>query len=379
MRHILIAAAVAVALVACLTLRSSTAAVADRPAPQRYRIDGTTIVFAQDADDADLAILELHPELTAVSIPGARAWSGPDPRSVPLPITDAGFAHLARCANLQELYLSAMQPLRVTDDALKSLAGLAQLKVFHAGATPFTDAAIAHLAPLANMEELWLDFNDHLGDASMAAFAKMTKLRVLRFHGARGITDAGIAAIRELRELEDLQLGYANVTDTGMATIGGFAKLKTLDLQNTQVTDVGMAHVQALEKLTWICLRGDRKVTGAGLRHLADNVGLQWLIADQTAVDDAGLAHLGKLARLESLYLDDTAVTDAGLPRLLHLQGLKRLHLSGTRVTDGGIQQLAALKALEQVELNGTAATPAGFANLASHFQNLQWTNRVGH
>ena len=57
-----------------------------------------------------------------------------------------------------------------------------------------------------NIEELWLDFDTQLGDASMTVIGKMIKLRVLRFYGARKITDAGIAAIRDLSELEDLQL-----------------------------------------------------------------------------------------------------------------------------------------------------------------------------
>jgi hypothetical protein len=371
MRSTLLAGALA-----CLVL-VSIAGAADRPVPLRYHVEGTTIVFGHDATDADLAVLDLHPELTAVSIPGAQVWSGPDPRTVPLPITNTGFAHLARCTKLEKLYLSGMQPLRVTDDGLKSLAGLVHLKVFDAGATPFTDAGIAHLAPLVNMEELPLDFNTRVSDASMPTIAKMTKLRVLRFHGARGVTDAGITAIRDLRELENLQLGYASLTDAGMATIARFANLKTLDLQNTQITDVGMSHLEGLKKLTWIALRGDRKVTSAGLRHVADKTDLEWLIADGTAVDDAGLAHLRRLTKLESVYLDDTGVTDEGLPPLLGLQRLKHLHLSGTRVTDEGIQQLAALKALEYIELDRTAVTEAGFARLAAHFPNLKWTNRV--
>ena len=370
MRYSSLAGILAIALVA-------SAVAADRSGRGRYRIDGATIVFDQDADDVDLAVLDLHPELTSISIPGAMAWSGPDPRTVPLPITDAGFAHLSRCPGLRELRLSMMQPLRVTDAALRSLAGLTQLRVFEAGATPFTDAGIAHLAPLANMEELWLDFNDRLGDASMIAIAKMTKLRILRFHGARGITDTGIAAIAGLRSLEDLQLGYAGLTNAGMTTIGEFANLRTLDLQHTQISDTGLANLKGLKKLTWIALVGDSQVTNGGLACLSDKVELRYLFADGTAVNDAGLACLAKLTRLESLYLDNTQVTNAGLAHLLHLQALTALHLSDTQVTDDGIQQLAALKALKSVELNRTAVTPTGFASLAAHFAELQWTNRL--
>ena len=60
-----------------------------------------------------------------------------------------------------------LHPLEVTDDGLKSLAGLSDLRYFTCGVTPFADAGIAHLAPLNNLEELWLDFNSHLGDGCL--------------------------------------------------------------------------------------------------------------------------------------------------------------------------------------------------------------------
>jgi hypothetical protein len=79
------------------------------------------IVFYPGATDADMAILDAHPEIREVcfakglnSIGTAR-------------VTAAGLAHLERLTNLENLFLGSMT-LPLTDDALAPFAGLTNLR-----------------------------------------------------------------------------------------------------------------------------------------------------------------------------------------------------------------------------------------------------------
>jgi hypothetical protein len=185
------------------------------PNPAHFTIkDGVAYFFTPT--DEDLAVLEEHPELTSLTIEadanGMRRLGEPVPTA---PVTDAGLAHIATCTKLVRLQLSSGRPLRVTDDGLKQLAGLTELRVLGLGQTQFTDAGIAHLAALTKLEELWLDFQYQLKDGSLATAGRMKSLRVLRFYGAQ-LTDDGLAQIKDLQNLEDLQLGRSKVTDAGL-------------------------------------------------------------------------------------------------------------------------------------------------------------------
>jgi len=258
----------------------ATLAVAGGDSPH-YFIRGDSIEFGRTATDDDVAVLQKHPNLRAV-IFGTGPYSGPDPRRIPIKITDKGFAHLARCKKLRTLSLSCLQPLQVTDEGLKSLSELKELRVIQLCATPFSAKGLAHIAGLPNVEELWFDFNSQYDDTAMDAIVHHEKLRVLRFYGAP-ITDKGVAKLKALSNLEDLQLGKSRVGDEGLSVIAGLAKLEKLDLQYTRVTNAGMKHLKSLRQLQWLCLKG-------------------------TAVTRTGLAQLSDLPQLDSLYLDESQV-----------------------------------------------------------------------
>ncbi|PCC72996.1 hypothetical protein SAMN02745121_06542 [Nannocystis exedens] len=292
------------------------------PAPGHYRLAGDEIIFSDEATDEDMAVLDAHPHLKRIAFS-----RGPNARP-PIRITQRGLAHLASVKHLERLHLADVP---VPDDALAPVAGLADLR------------------------ELWLDFNPHLTDRVLAYVAPLEGLRVLRFHMA-GITDAGLLLIARLTRLEDLQLGHARVTDAGLATIARFTELRTLDLQYTGVTDRGMLHLEALTKLRWLCVNGTA-VSGAALASIEGLTDLEWLFAARTNVDDASLARLKDLSRLHDLDLSQTRVTDAGLTHLTRLKSLERLRLDDCAITDRGLQILAGLRSLKALSLRGTAVS----------------------
>ncbi|MBS0264760.1 MAG: hypothetical protein JSS02_22690 [Planctomycetes bacterium] len=333
------------------------------PGSEHVVIENETITFRWGATDEDMALLDDHPKTKTVVIGGLEPSDGPESPLAPFAITDVGFAHLARCPKLERLYISSSHPLQVTDDGLKVLRQLKALRVVEIMQQPFTDVGMAHLSESVQLEELWLDFNHHLGDGALRAAGGLPQLRVLRFYDAP-ITDAGIAHIKDLKELEDLQLGRSQVADNGLHTIGTFKKLKTLDLQYTPVTDAGLVHLKPLH-LRWLCLR-HTAITGKSLAALTGMTEMDYLILDATQVDDASLTQLARMKKLRSLDLSETQVTEAGLAKLAPFQELTDLKLNGLPITDRGIPALLALKNLRSLEMNKSQVTQAGFKRLAA-------------
>jgi len=342
------------------------------PASPHYVLRDDAITFQFGATDADLAILDSLPDLKTITIGLSEPGFGRDPRTISWAVTDTGFAHLANCKKVENLNLCSFHPLKVTDAGLKALEDLTALRRVTMMHQPFTDASIAHLTGLKNLEELWLDGDDHLGDGSLEAVSGLTRLRVLRFYRAP-LTDGGIAKIKKLTQLEDLQLGHALIGDDAMTTIGTFTKLKTLDLQHTRITDVGMDRLKNLQ-LHWLCINGT-PVTSKGLAPLAAMTDLDWLIAEDTQIDDTAMETVAKLKKLSSLYISKTKVTDAGLTKLKGLQQIVNLKIDDLPLTDASLDTILSFKKLTSIQMNHTQITPAGEKRLTD--AGVQIINRA--
>jgi hypothetical protein len=128
---------------------------------------------------------------------------------------------------------------------------------------------------------------------------------------------------------------------------------------NGQMTDDVLERVSRLEHVTALRLGGSKRLTDAGVRHLARMPGLRTLDLSGTQVTDRGLAILRELPALESLSLAWTGVTDTGLVHLSHCERLVRVDLSATRTGDGAIAALAGMPALRHFR-SGELVTDAG-------------------
>ena len=81
------------------------------------------------------------------------------------------------------------------------------------------------------------------------------------------VTDAGLAHLKGMVNLENLHLGNAQMTDAGLAEIEGLTNLRFLSLDHTWVTDAGLVHLQGMAKLRQLTLAGT-PVTAAGAASL---------------------------------------------------------------------------------------------------------------
>lgn len=181
----------------------------------------------------------------------------------------------------------------VTDEGLKNLRGLSQLKSlqFHCAtySKPIGDKAMEHVSGLRQLEEL------HLGRAD--------------------VTDAGLAHLRELKRLTGLIIEGRGITNQGLAHLAELRELKSLSVTGPGITDEGLSHLAKLVELTSLTIHGDG-IAGAGLESIKN------------------------LPRLKSLHLADASITDAAVETLNGFQKLTRLNLYETKVSEKGVKQL---------------------------------------
>lgn len=212
---------------------------------------------------------------------------------------------------------------------------LTELRIGHA--VP-SNESLAWLPTLQDVEEL--ELKGDLTDDDLRHLRPLTKLRQLTMVYA-AITDAGLARIAQISDLEGLGFLWATrFTDAGMANLKALPRIRVLGLTASNITDDGLVHIARLSSLEELGLGGTR-VTDAGMAHLRSLRSVRVLVLDSTQVGDAGLAQIKDLPNLEQLALDYTRVTDAGLA---HLKDCKRLTHVSVLETDVTRAALTALR-----------------------------------
>jgi uncharacterized membrane protein len=153
-----------------------------------------------------------------------------------------------------------------------------------AAVTAKMTALNASLMPLAlDTEQLrfgCVNAADKIGDKELALLEPAAAQIVWVDLGRTKVTDAGLATVAKMKNLEKLHLENTAVTDAGLANLAGLTKLEYLNLYGTKVTDAGIAKLaanKALKKLfvwqTGVTHDGAKKLE-ASVPGLMVNVGL---------------------------------------------------------------------------------------------------------
>jgi hypothetical protein len=148
-------------------------------------------------------------------------------------ITDAGLVHIERLKNLSNLNLART---KVTDAGLVHLRRLPLLSRLSLSATHVANDGATHIWQLRDLTDFELSGATDESLANLTAFGKLAKLAI---HGH--VTDGGLAHISPLATLEELDLSGTQVTDEGLVHLRGITSLQGLDLRHTNVTDAGAA------------------------------------------------------------------------------------------------------------------------------------------
>ncbi len=136
-----------------------------------------------------------------------------------------------------------------------------------------------------------VDFSEtNIGDDALKSVAGLTELKVLILARTQ-VTDSGLKRIEGLTQLRHLILYDTPVTDAGLEHTEPLVHLETLDLSNTQVTDAGLQRLGELRELGNLSL-SETRITDEGLKHLKELKRLRRLYTWGTEVTPAGLEEL---------------------------------------------------------------------------------------
>jgi hypothetical protein len=135
--------------------------------------------IANGVTDRELAGLK---ELSDVSIVSLTVASSE--------LTDAGVAEIAKLKNIESLYLSACGKI--------------------------TDTGLSHLAKLPNISFLWFTANPLISDEGMKSIGQMKNLRSLSLFGCTKISNAGALQLSQLKRLEFAFFGMTGVNEAGI-------------------------------------------------------------------------------------------------------------------------------------------------------------------
>jgi hypothetical protein len=240
---------------------------------------------------------------------------------------DGDLAVLARFAGLEVLDLVKCDG--VTDNGLRHLAGLKNLRALTLSGEALSGTGFKHLHDLAALTSLKL------------------------YHSAK-LTDQGIAAVAEMKQLTRLSLWWANeLTDQQLAALAKRTALRELRLWGSpHITDAGLKHVSTLPNLQALTFSLAHGVTPAGIGHLCQLRKLQDLALGYMPLNDDALLPLSQIESLEYVELRGLAVSDQGIQALRSLVRLRRLLVESCPgvTTDGVHKLLGGLKGVFQLD-----------------------------
>ncbi|MBW7989558.1 MAG: hypothetical protein FVQ84_06015 [Planctomycetes bacterium] len=282
--------------------------------------------------DAGLRQVGQHPNLRWLRIRTGKIW-GP------------GLAELANMPRLERLCIWGSSP--ISDRHVKYMEGLTQLKSLTLwGVDALTDASLASIGKLKNLEELYfIHTSPRFSVAGAAHLKKLKNLKKIAFAQIMWSRYAGYngdEVVRYLTALPDLESieGLRYLSAEGMKTLTRFRNLKCLGV--------------ALKD------RGQGYSGPTGISHLFNLGSLEELhITGSESLSDADLASLELLGRLKELHIGSRHLnlSDRILTSIGKLKNLESLHLS-CPVNRSGLNQLNGLSNLHTLQVNarGNAA-----------------------
>ena len=299
-----------------------------------------------------------------------------------------------------------------TDNDIARIAEIKTIKRLDIGTTYVTDRGIEKLQQLQQLEELILDTDEFITDASLNYLRANKNLRRLVLRGT-DVTDVGMPHLTALTNLKSLDLSHTMLGDVGVETISALAGLEELNLGGNLITGMNLNSLKLLPKLKKLSFSGiQRRNAGAcwspritdldletisllsGLEELNLGIGVSLGVKPPAGnrnavaggncqvtggikVTDLGLSTLTKLKKLRRLDISGANLTPAGLKALQSFPQLERVSLwNCVKLDDSAADTLAAMPSLVNIDLSYTAVGDTGLKSLAKlpRLKNLYLT-----
>lgn len=267
-------------------------------------------------------------------------------------LTDEGLRHLARLPNLRMLSVGGCRG--ITDRGLEVFRHLPALEAVNLGWTPITDEGAEHLAACAELRAVDLSATQ-TGDGAIRALVE--KKHLADFRSGDAVTDTGLGHLHGCPVFRDWQGG-----DARMSLLGFDAGPNFLMLRGT-FTDAGFTQLVGLNGLFALNIDSNQlRITGRALTPLVDLPHLEWLSFD---AKDESMPYIAALPRLRFLMCQDTSAGDEGFVALSRSKSIE--HIWGRRCYNLGRRGFAALAdmpALSHLSVSCKNVDDAGLAVL---------------
>ena len=279
-------------------------------------------------------------------------------------VTDDDLRKLSAMPELRKINLSDTKIGDIGFAQLRPLQKVTYLNCFHC---PYlTDGAIAYIKHWTNLEYL----NVRWSEVTSRVFehvSGMKKLKVLDVGFSR-VNDDGFDALASLETLEELHIGGDKMSGLALPLLRLLPALKHLDVNGSQrtdsgrwglmLTDVNIESIAALTQLETLDI-GGAIVSDVGMKAITPMINLQTLDLSRMEITSRGLEPLTKLPKLRKLNLwQSTRIDDQAASYLLAMKSLEEVDLGDTSISDATLDQLEAMNRLKVLLVSGTKVTP---------------------
>ena len=179
-------------------------------------------------------------------------------------VTEEGLVVVKDFPNLKFLRLWGQT---IDDNVLANITELANLRALSLEQSKISVAGFEHIAKLTNLQELMLYGATGVTDACLEKIQGLTKLQRLELRETR-VTSLGLSYLKEMKDLKRLDVNTTTVGNEGLEHIHGLSNLEDLDLQGTRIDDAGVVNLEGLPKLKWLkldqCNIGDKAMKTVG-------------------------------------------------------------------------------------------------------------------
>lgn len=332
----------------------------DQLPPGRFAVTNVFLTQIEGLADDDLELLDELKYLNSLEL-----------RDVP--ITDEGLRHVGRIENLRFLWVGGT---KVTGRGFSHLSGLGDLHSLDlSGNAGIRDEdACREIAKLTDLRRLILS-DTLISDQGLARLSSLGELRELHLNDCPRITGAGLAQLERLASLQVLTLrSAASISDEAVDGLAKLRNLRLLDLRRTPVTKVGASRLQ--EALPDCTVLHETLPAGPGELPAA-----RWLVehgytpnyynpsaytrASSTAVPEeafgvcgvqldsriSGAADLVGMHCLRDLLWAGQKNADAECESIGQMKGLSQLNLISSDISTIGLKRLKPLTELEGLGL----------------------------
>jgi len=249
------------------------------------------------------------------------------------PVSDDGLANLSKMPALEELELNELDKLG--SPGFAHLADCRGLKQIYAAGFTILSGMMENLGRCKNLEVITLP-GSVLKDGDIAPLSALTRLRSLGLEGS-GVTGAAFASWPMRLPMTGLNLSDAGGVDDGVLKNmeHAFPKLEELDvkLAASGFSASGAAILARLRSLQTLRL-GGAGVTDEIVAQLAHCDALATLAIPAANLGDSGVATLAKLPHLAELSLDTPPLSDAALKSFGRCKELKTVNIGKDALPD---------------------------------------------